>query len=229
VLLQAAPDSSTSSQIPQEEATPVPPAELPAEPLARPVEPLPVLQIVVGSTRPGRVGLPVAEWFLEQARAHGGFDVELIDLAVVDLPFLDEPELPRFGRYRHQHTRDWSATVSRADAFVFVTPEYNHGPSAALKNALDFLHAEWHYKPLGFVSYGGIAAGARAVQIVKQFVLPLKMTPLFETVAIPLVEQFLDEERRFCSNEILDSSAGIMLSELLRLSDALRPLRRPVA
>ena len=189
--------------------------------------PTPVLQIVIGSTRPGRVGLPVAEWFQEKAVEHGAFDVELIDLAAVALPFLDEPELPRFGRYLHQHTRDWSATVSRADAFVFVTPEYNHGPSAAMKNAIDFLHAEWQYKPLGFVSYGGIAAGARAVQMLKQFVLPLKMTPLFETVAIPLVEQFLDEERQFRGNEILDTAAAMMLTELHRVSEALRPLRRP--
>jgi NAD(P)H-dependent FMN reductase len=189
--------------------------------------PTPVLQIVIGSTRPGRVGLPVAEWFQEKAVEHGAFEVELVDLAVVGLPFLDEPELPRFGRYVHQHTRDWSATVSRADAFVFVTPEYNHGPSAAMKNAIDFLHVEWQYKPLGFVSYGGIAAGARAVQMLKQFVLPLKMTPLFETVAIPLVEQFLDEERQFRSNEILDAAAAMMLSELHRVSEALRPLRHP--
>jgi len=196
----------------------------PPEPAARP---RPVLQIVVGSTRPGRVGLPVAEWFRRLAVHHDAFTVELVDLADVGLPFLDEPELPRFGRYVHQHTRDWSATISRADAFVFVTPEYNHGPSAALKNALDFLHTEWHYKPLGFVSYGGIAAGARAVQIVKQFVLPLKMTPLFETVAIPLVEQFLDEERCFRGSAVLEAAAATMLSELHRLSEALRPLRRP--
>jgi NAD(P)H-dependent FMN reductase len=189
--------------------------------------PTPVLQIVIGSTRPGRVGLPVAEWFQEKAVEHGAFEVELVDLAAVGLPFLDEPELPRFGRYVHQHTRDWSATVSRADAFVFVTPEYNHGPSAAMKNAIDFLHVEWQYKPLGFVSYGGIAAGARAVQMLKQFVLPLKMTPLFETVAIPLVEQFLDEERQFRGNEILDAAAAMMLTELHRVSEALRPLRHP--
>jgi len=188
---------------------------------------MPVLQIVIGSTRPGRVGLPVAEWFQEKAVEHGAFEVELVDLAVVALPFLDEPELPRFGRYAHRHTREWSATVARADAFVFVTPEYNHGPSGVLKNAIDFLHAEWQYKPLGFVSYGGIAAGARAVQMLKQFVLPLKMTPLFETVAIPLVEQFLDEDRQFRGNEILDVAAAAMLTELHRVSEALRPLRRP--
>jgi NAD(P)H-dependent FMN reductase len=185
----------------------------------------PVLQIIIGSVRPGRVGLPVADWFQRRAELHGAFAVELIDLAAVALPFHDEPELPRFGRYVHRHTRQWSATVARADAFVFVTPEYNHGPSAAMKNALDYLFAEWHYKPLGFVSYGGIAAGARAVQILKQFVLPLKMTPLLETVAIPLVEQFLDEERQFCGNAVLDAAADAMLTELRRLSEALRPLR----
>lgn len=185
----------------------------------------PVLQIILGSTRPGRVGEPVADWFHGQAKEHGRFTVELVDLAQVDLPFLDEPELPQFGRYVHQHTRDWSATVSRADAFVFVTPEYNHGPSAALKNALDFLHREWRYKPVGFVSYGGLAAGARSVQILKQFVLPLKMTPIFETVVIPLVQQYIDEERRFRSTDAQDAASRIMLDELHRLALALRPLR----
>jgi NAD(P)H-dependent FMN reductase len=186
---------------------------------------VPVLQIILGSTRPGRVGEPVADWFHGQAKEHGGFSVELVDLAAVGLPFLDEPELPQFGRYVHQHTRDWSATVSRADAFVLVTPEYNHGPSAVLKNALDFLHREWRYKPVGFVSYGGLAAGARSVQILKQFVLPLKMTPIFETVVIPLVQQHLDDDRRFRPTEAQDAAARIMLDELERLATALRPLR----
>lgn len=185
----------------------------------------PVLQVVLGSTRPGRVGLPVAEWFLRQAEEHGGFDVEFIDLAVVALPFLDEPEHPRLRRYVHQHTKDWSAVIERGDAFVFVTPEYNHGPSAVLKNALDFLHSEWHYKPLGFVSYGGIAAGARSVQIIKQFVLPLKMTPMFETVSIPVVEQFLDEDRCIQPNEIMNTAAQVMLTELRRYALALKTLR----
>lgn len=185
----------------------------------------PLLQIVLGSTRPGRVGLPVSTWFREQALEHGGFDLEFIDLAEVALPFLDEPEHPRLRRYVHQHTKDWSATVSRADAFVFVTPEYNHGPSAVLKNALDFLHHEWHYKPLGFVSYGGIAAGARSVQILKQFVLPLKMTPMFETVSIPVVQQFLDAQGRVQPNEIMNDAATAMLTELHRWALALQVLR----
>ena len=103
----------------------------------------PILQIVIGSTRPGRVGLPVAEWFDEAAVSHGGFDVEVVDLADVGLPFFDEPRHPRSGQYDHEHTKRWSAIVDRADAFVFVVPEYNHGFNAEIKNALDFLHREW--------------------------------------------------------------------------------------
>src|SRR5579872_6813928 len=142
----------------------------------------PLLQIVVASTRPGRVGLPVAEWFADVARKHGAFDVELVDLAEVGLPFLDEPNHPRFRQYTHAHTKKWSATVERADAFVFVTPEYNFGMPATLKNALDYLHYEWQYKPAGFVSYGGISAGTRAVQQLKQVVTTLKLFPLPEAV-----------------------------------------------
>lgn len=185
----------------------------------------PVLQIVLGSTRPGRVGLPVSQWFRRRAEEHGGFEVEFVDLAEVALPFLDEPEHPRLARYVHQHTKDWSATIDRGDAYVFVTPEYNHGPSAVLKNALDFLHHEWLYKPLGFVSYGGIAAGARSVQILKQFVLPLKMTPMFETVSIPVVQQFLDDEGTIVPNEIMNDAADAMLTELRRWALALTVLR----
>src|SRR5689334_4480755 len=117
------------------------------------------LQIVIASTRPGRVGAPVARWFHRRAEEHGGFDVELVDLAEVNLPLLDEPHHPRLRRYVHQHTQAWSARVEAADAFVFVTPEYNYGMPASLKNALDYLNQEWHYKPVGFVSYGGVSAG----------------------------------------------------------------------
>jgi NAD(P)H-dependent FMN reductase len=102
----------------------------------------PVLQVVAASTRPGRRGLAVARWVTRLAEAHGGFDVELVDLVEVGLPVFDEPHHPRLQQYVHQHTKDWSATVSRADAFVFVTPEYNHSFPGALKNALDFLSAK---------------------------------------------------------------------------------------
>jgi NAD(P)H-dependent FMN reductase len=188
---------------------------------------VPKLQIVVASTRPGRVGLPVAQWFHDRALKHGGFEIDFADLAEVNLPFMDEPNHPRFHRYTHQHTLDWSARVEAADAFVFVMPEYNYGFTAPLKNAIDYLHAEWAYKPVGLVSYGGVAAGARAVQMIKQVVTTLKMMPLLEGVLIPNVAQFLNDDGEIVPNEIMDGSADLMLRELLRWSEALSALRTP--
>src|SRR5829696_7628991 len=138
----------------------------------------PVLQIFIASTRPGRAGEPVARWIEPLAQEHDGFEVELVDLAEVALPFLDEPNHPFMRQYTQQHTRDWSARVGRADAFVFVTPEYNFGIPAPLKNALDFLFFEWQYKPVGVVSYGGVSAGTRAVQMLKQSLDSLRLTPV---------------------------------------------------
>ncbi|MEU9343889.1 NAD(P)H-dependent oxidoreductase [Streptomyces sp. NPDC048278] len=184
------------------------------------------LEIIVASTRPGRIGLTIGEWFEARAKEHGGFDeVELVDLAEVDLPFMNEPHHPRLGKYTHQHTRDWSAKVAEADAFVFVMPEYNYGYNAELKNAIDYLHREWHYKPVGLVSYGGVSAGTRAAQMIKQVVTTLRMTPVFESVSIPFVHQFLDEEEGLVANEVMNASAPAMLDELVRVEEALRPLR----
>jgi len=189
----------------------------------------PVLQILIASTRPGRVGPSVAAWIHERALAHGGFTVELIDLAEVNLPMFDEPKHPRLREYTHQHTKDWSATISRADAFIFVIPEYNYGFNAAIKNAIDYLNHEWKYKPVGFASYGGVGAGTRAAQMLKQVVTTLKMHPLFETVSIPFVQQFLDADRRLQPNEIMETSATAMLDELVRMTEALKVLREPAA
>ncbi|WP_285566237.1 NADPH-dependent FMN reductase [Actinoallomurus iriomotensis] len=186
------------------------------------------LEIIVASTRPGRVGLPIGQWVEKEAAAHGGFaEVELVDLAEVNLPFMDEPNHPRLRRYTHQHTLDWSAKVDEADAFVFVMPEYNSGINAPLKNALDYLNHEWHYKPVGLVSYGGVSAGVRAAQMVKQVVTTLRMTPIFEAVAIPFVTQFFDEEDNLVPNDIMTTSAKAMFDELVRVAEALRPLREP--
>ncbi|WP_328917406.1 MULTISPECIES: NADPH-dependent FMN reductase [unclassified Streptomyces] len=188
------------------------------------------LGIIVASTRPGRVGLPVAQWFEGEARAHAGFDeIDLIDLAEVALPFMNEPSHPRLGQYTHQHTRDWSARVAGVDALVFVMPEYNYGFNAELKNALDYLHNEWTYKPVGFVSYGGVAAGARAVQMIKQVVTTLKMTPVFEAVAIPFVHQLLNDESVLVANDLMTGAAKAMLDELVRVEATLRPLRPALA
>lgn len=185
----------------------------------------PTLQVVIASTRPGRVGLPVGRWFADLAERHGAFDVELVDLAVVNLPFMDEPNHPRLQQYTHQHTREWSAKVDSADAFVFVTPEYNYGLTAPLKNAIDYLHHEWQYKPVGIVSYGGVSAGTRAAQMIKQVVTTLKMMPLSEAVSIPFVQQFIDDDGQVAANEVMENAAAAMLAELARWTAALRPLR----
>jgi NAD(P)H-dependent FMN reductase len=189
---------------------------------------MPKLHVILASTRPGRAGEPVAEWFVERAHAHGAFDVELVDLAEVALPFLDEPAHPRLRQYEHDHTKAWSARVDAADAFAFVTPEYNYGYPAALKNAIDFLHFEWQHKPVGFVSYGGVAAGTRAVQQLKQVVTTLKMLPLFEAVSIPFHTRFIDEEGRVQANETMEAAADAMLDELLLSEGTLRPRREAI-
>jgi NAD(P)H-dependent FMN reductase len=186
---------------------------------------MPNLTIIIGSTRPGRAGLPIATWFAERARAHGGFHVSVADLAAVDLPMYDEPDHPRLRRYRNRHTKDWSAIVDAADAFAFVTPEYNHGYPASLKNAIDYLHEEWSWKPVGFVSYGGVAAGTRAVQQLTQVICAVGMRPIEGAVHIPFHTQFFDDESRLQPNEIMEQAAGAMLDELVRTEAVLRPLR----
>ena len=190
----------------------------------------PVLRIIIGSTRPGRVGPSVGAWITQRAiehstSKHGGFDVQVTDLAELNLPLLDEPNHPRLRQYVHQHTKDWSALVDASDAFIFVTPEYNYGFNAALKNAIDYLHGEWQHKAAGIVSYGGVAAGTRATQMLKQVFSALKIVAVTEAVNIPFVTQHLDEDKRFKPTELIDASATAMLDELLKWTESLAGLR----
>ena len=185
----------------------------------------PVLQIISASTRAGRKGIAVARWFQRYAEQHGGFDVELVDLADVGLPVFDETNHPRLQQYVHQSTRDWSATVSRADAFVLVMPEYNHSFPASLKNALDHLSVEWADKAVGLVSYGGVSAGLRAAAAIKPVLASLRMLPVVEAVSIPFFAQFLAEDDEFVPNVELEAGAKAMLDELARVTPALRTLR----
>jgi NAD(P)H-dependent FMN reductase len=185
----------------------------------------PVLQVIIGSTRPGRVGSAVADWIIDRARARGDFEVEVADLAVLNLPIFDEPNHPRLRRYVNQHTKDWSEIVERSDAFIFVIPEYNYGFNAATKNAIDYLHQEWQNKAAGIVSYGGVAAGTRAAQMLKQVMSALKIVPVTDAVNIPFVGEKLDEDGRLKPNEIMEGAAAAMLDELARWTQALRPLR----
>jgi len=186
------------------------------------------LQILTVSTRLQRKGPAVAAWFLAQAQAYdAGFEIEAVDLAEQQLPVFDEPRHPRLKQYEHDHTKRWSEVVERADAFVFVTPEYNHSMPPSLVNALDFLVQEWAYKPVGFVSYGGVSAGTRSVEAAKMLVTSLKMMPMFETVSVPFFTRHLDEATgRFDPGEVHDKAARAMLDELSRWAHALVPLRR---
>jgi NAD(P)H-dependent FMN reductase len=176
---------------------------------------MPTLQVIVASTRPGRIGRAVGDWFAATARDHDRFDVELIDLADVGLPFLDEPKHPRLGDYAHDHTRRWSETVQRGDAYAFVMPEYNFGYSAVLKNAIDFLWNEWNDKPVALVTYGGVSGGLRAAQGIKPVLSAVKLRMAAE-VPVPFVHQRL-VDGRIEPNEPMEAGASGALDELARL------------
>lgn len=183
------------------------------------------LYVIAVSTRPNRAGFPLAQWTFERAKAHGGFDVELVDLREMGLPLLDEPNHPRLRQYQHEHTKRWSAKIEAADAFIFVSPEYNHGTPPSLINALDYLFHEWAYKPVSFVSYGGPAGGTRAVQMVKPMLAALKMTALIESVMVPLFMHSIDANQVFTPSELQESHAKMMLDALAKWSPALATLR----
>jgi len=182
------------------------------------------LNVVIASTRPGRVGPVVASWFVDQVSPDLGFDIEVVDLAEMGLPFLDEPHHPSEQRYLHEHTRTWSASVAGADAFVLVMPEYNVGFTAPLKNALDFLYVEWNHKPVGFVSYGMTSAGLRAVEMLKPVLVSLKMVPVHRAVSIPLRSR-LGADGVLHPDLVMEEAAHELLAELRLLADALAPLR----
>src|SRR5262249_24378913 len=186
---------------------------------------VPLLQIFIASTRPGRKGEAVARWFETRARQHGKFEIEIVDLKEVNLPLMNEPEHPRFKKYQHDHTKAWSARVSRADAFVFVTPEYNYSSPPSLVNAMDYLVHEWAYKPVGFVSYGGVSGGTRSVQMTKLLVTGLKMMLMTEAVHLPFFTKDFAQDGTFAPDEAQATAGAAMLDELLRWTNALATLR----
>jgi NAD(P)H-dependent FMN reductase len=185
----------------------------------------PKLSIITVSTRPGRAGFPLTTWILDRAKAHGGFDVEHIDLKEENLPMFDESAHPRLRQYEHEHTKRWSAKIATADAFIFVTPEYNHATPPSFINALIYLVQEWAFKPVSFVSYGGPAGGNRAVQMIKPTLTALKMMPLLESVMVPLFTKSIDEKGVFTANELQESHAKVMLDALVTWHKALAPMR----
>lgn len=183
------------------------------------------LKIFIASTRNARKGPFVANWIFDKAKQHSEFETELIDLKEINLPFFDEPEHPMHGRYTNQHTRDWSARINPADAFIIVTPEYNFGFTAPMKNALDYLYNEWSNKPVALVSYGGISAGTRAVQMLKLVVDALKMIAVPSCISIPFFTKFLDKQNNFIADERLNKSAEALFKDLLKWTEFLKNFR----
>lgn len=183
------------------------------------------LKIINSTVRPGRKGPIIASWIAELARSSGKFDVELLDLGEVNLPLMNEPKHPVMRQYEHEHTRQWSAKIDEADAFVFVTAEYDHGYPAALRNAIEYLVHEWAYKAAGLVSYGGISAGTRATNDLKRDLLTMKVVPLSEQVNIPMFTQFIDDESGFNANDISLKAADAMLKSIVRWTKGLKIIK----
>ncbi|MDB6181925.1 NADPH-dependent FMN reductase [Paracoccus fistulariae] len=184
------------------------------------------LNVIIVSTRPGRIGKAIGDWFFDYARENpSGFDeVILTDLAELNLPVFDEPNHPAKQDYQHDHTKKWAAIVDGSDAFVFVLPEYNFTAPPSYFNALDYLVKEWGYKPAGFVSYGGISGGLRATQSAKPILTTLKVMPLTEQVMMPMVFEHLKDGKLQPTKPMIES-ADAMLPELSRWAGALKTLR----
>jgi NAD(P)H-dependent FMN reductase len=183
------------------------------------------LKIIIGSTRPGRKGPTVAAWVAKAAAGHADFDVETIDLADLNLPLLDEPNHPAMKKYEHAHTKRWSAIADDADAFVFVTPEYDFFAPASLVNAIECLSQEWKYKPAGVVSYGGISGGLRSTQVLRGLLGNLGIVAIPQSVPIPFFPEFIGDDGVFVPNDKMKEGADLMFGELAKWGKALKPMR----
>jgi len=183
--------------------------------------------IIIGSTRPGRVGEAVARWAYELAARRKDAEFELVDIRDYNLPLLDEPIPPSQGKYSKDHTKKWAVKIASFDAYVFVTPEYNHGICGALKNALDFLYAEWNNKAAGFVGYGS-AGGARAVEHLRLVMAEVQVATVRNQVALSLFTDF-ENYTTFKPAAYHEKSINQMLDQLIAWGSALRTLRSGAA
>ena len=181
--------------------------------------------IILGSTRPNRNGEQVAKWVYEIASQRVDAEFELVDLRDYPLPHLDEPLPPSMGQYQNEHTRQWAAKIGSFDGFVFVTPEYNHSTSGVLKNAIDFLYAEWNNKAVGFVSYGAVG-GARAAEHLRLVAGELQMADVRQQVALSLLTEF-ENFSVFKPGDYNRSALDTLLDQVIAWSRALAPLREP--
>ena len=181
--------------------------------------------IILGSTRPGRNGKAVADWVLDKAQARIGADYDLIDLADHPLPHMDEPMSPMLGQYAGEHTKAWAATIAPYDGYVFVSPEYNHSTSGVLKNAIDYLYAEWNNKAAAFVSYGSVG-GARAIEHLRAVCSELQIAHVRQQLSFSMFTDF-ENFSVFRPAALHDDAATVMFDQLEAWAGALKPLRKP--
>lgn len=179
---------------------------------------------IVGSTRPGRKADTVAKWALEIAKKRTDAEYELVDIADFALPLLDEATPPSMGKYEKEHTKKWAAKIAGYDAFVFVSPEYNHGTSGALKNAIDFIYAEWNNKAAGFVTYGS-AGGARAVENLRLVLAECQIATVRAQVMLSLRDDF-ENYTTFKPSPHHEKSVGAMLDQVVSWGTALQTVRK---
>ena len=185
------------------------------------------IAIITGSTRPGRNNEAVARWVHGIAKARPDAEFELVDIADYNLPLLDEPVPPSFGQYKHAHTKAWAEKIASFDGYVFVTPEYNHAPSAALKNAIDYLYREWNNKAAGFVSYGS-AGGARAVEQLRLVMGEVMVADVRAQVMLSLFSDF-ENFSKFMPDPRHIAEVNAMLDQVVAWSGALKAVRPPAA
>ena len=183
--------------------------------------------IILGSTRPNRNGEQVAKWVYDIASRRSDAEYELVDLRDYPLPHLDEPLPPSFGQYQNEHTKAWAGKIASFDGFVIVTPEYNHSTSGVLKNAIDYLYAEWNNKAVGFVSYGSVG-GARAAEHLRLVAGELQMADVRQQVALSLLTEF-ENFSVFKPGDYNLAALDTLLDQVVAWSTALAPLRQPAA
>ncbi|MFG2306433.1 NADPH-dependent FMN reductase [Actinacidiphila glaucinigra] len=181
------------------------------------------IAVILGSTRPGRNGKAVADWVMDRAGARTGAEYELIDLADYPLPLLDEPVPAAMGQYQGEHTKAWAAKIAEFDGYIFITPEYSHSTSAALKNAIDYLYGEWNNKAAGFVSYGSLG-GARAVEHLRGIASELQLAHVRQQVSFSMFTDF-ENWSVFTPGPQHDESSTLLFDQLESWTRALKTVR----
>ena len=186
---------------------------------------MPLIKVILGSTRPNRFGEQPANWIMDLSKEHPDATFELVDLKDINLPLLDEPMPAAFGQYSQEHTKEWAKIITEADGFVFVTGEYNYTIPAAFKNAIDFLAAEWRYKPVAFVGYGASGGGIRAIAHWRESLANLSMFDLREQVQFIEYYNHLDENGKLIPNETQIAEGHKLLDSIAYWSEKLKPAR----